>query len=388
MGSWRDRRVLGVAVFSNFTQFGARVVISPFVLTIAAAFGASKGEIGAVLTVLWAVFASLQFPSGVFADRFGERRVILVSMSLTAVGSVAVALSPSLVGFVVAIVVLGVGTGLYFSVGSALVTRLYDDSGSALGLHSAGAPLAGLVFPAVGATVAVWTSWRVGVALGAVSAAAAVAAVTLLVGLMPAVSPDSHLTDRLSMRTLRAVFGRPSVAFTTLLASIGMYAFQALVSFFPAFLIEYHGLGDRTASFGFGLLFVFIIVGLPTFGRIGDRLGVDYGVAFPMATAALGLGLLLVGPTVVVLPATALLGFGVTWTGSLQARFIPLFEPDRRGTGFGLVRTAFVLLGSLGNVVTGVVADLWGWPAAFGLVVAILLCGITLVVGNRLEPNY
>ena len=52
MGSYDNRRVLVATLFCNSSQFGSRVVISPFVLTIATTFNASKGEIGAVLTVL------------------------------------------------------------------------------------------------------------------------------------------------------------------------------------------------------------------------------------------------------------------------------------------------------------------------------------------------
>ena len=91
-------------------------------------------------------------------NRFGERRIILVSMSLTTIGSLAIALAQSILGFVFAALVLGIGTGLYFSVGSSLLARLYENSGQVLGLHSAGAPLAGLVFPSVAVAVVTWFS--------------------------------------------------------------------------------------------------------------------------------------------------------------------------------------------------------------------------------------
>lgn len=64
-----------------------------------------------------------------------------------------------------------------------------------------------------------------------------------------------------------------------------------------------------------------------------------------------------------------------------------LFSSDRLGTGFGLVRTTFVLLGSLGNV-TGVAVDLRGWLTAYGIVAVVLLTGMILVIGNHLGPEY
>jgi len=107
-----------------------------------------------------------------------------------------------------------------------------------------------------------------------------------------------------------------------------------------------------------------------------------------MGLATVGLTMLLLGSVTVVVPAIALLGFGVTWGGALQARFMTLFSSDRLGTGFGLVRTTFVLLGSLGNVVTGVAVDLRGWLTAYGIVAVVLLTGMILVIGNHLGPEY
>ncbi len=88
-------------------------------LAIAAEFGRSKGELGVVLTLVWAVYACLQFPSGVFADRYGERRIIL---------------------FALAALILGSGAGLYFAAGTALLDERFESTGQAFSLHSAGAP--------------------------------------------------------------------------------------------------------------------------------------------------------------------------------------------------------------------------------------------------------
>jgi uncharacterized protein YaaW (UPF0174 family) len=55
------------------------------------------------------------------------------------------------------------------------------------------------------------------------------------------------------------------------------------------------------------------------------------------------------------------------------------FSDEDQASGFGAVRTVFVLLGSVGNAVTGVLAGRVGWPAAFGVVVALLLVAAALV---------
>jgi predicted MFS family arabinose efflux permease len=217
---------------------------------------------------------------------------------------------------------------------------------------------------------------------------ASVLVVLIIVMIEPtqAVNTESRLLERFSFGTIRDILGEPSIAFTTLLSAIGMYAFQSLVSFLPTFLEEFHSFEGPATSLGFGLFFASLVIGLPVFGRLGDRTDADYGVVLPMIIATLALAFVVLVPTGMwVFLGLAVLGFSVTWSGSLQARLLNDLSEDARATGFGLSRTAFVLLGSVGNAVTGTVADTVGWTAAFASVDAVLLVGICLLIGNRVR---
>lgn len=386
------RAVLASAVAANFSQFGARIVISPFVLAIGTTFGVSTSAIGAVLTLLWATFAILQFPSGVLADRFGERRVILAALTLTGVGSLSIVAAPSFPLFAVAIVVLGIGAGLYFVVGSALLSRRFERTGVAFSLHSAGGPLSGLVLPVAATALAATYGWRTGVATGAVAAFLAAMVVFVSVGPTPAVNPSARLRDRLSGGTVRSILGRPEVVFTTLVGVLGLYAFQSFASFYPAFLQDYHGLSEQVSGLNFSIVFVLVTVFLPLFGQLADRWDRDAAIAVPMVLAGTGLGVVilpatgpaLLGSAASITLGTVLVGIGLTWAGAFQSRALGLFSPDDRGTGFGVMRTTYVLVGASGNLVTGVLADSVGWAAAFGVVIALLVVAVVLLGANRL----
>lgn len=376
--------VLASAVAANFGQFGARVAISPFVLTIAATFGRSKGEIGLVLTLLWAAYALLQFPGGVLADRFGERRIVFASMGLSVLGGLAVAAAPTFPVFALAAILLGVGAGLYFAAGTALLDRRFAGSGLAFSVHSSGGPLAGLAVPVVASLVAATYGWRAGVAVGAAGALIALAVAFLALGATPPASPTARLRDRLHASTVVDLLTRPPVAFTVVLGVVGMYVFQSFVSFFPAFLQEFHGLTRGGASLATGVVFLLVAIVMPAVGHLADRTGPDLAIAAPMLVAATGLGVLLVaGGTLAIAAGVGLLGIGATWGGALQARFMREFADDERGTGFGLVRTLVVLLGSVGNLVTGVLAETAGWGVAVGVIVALLFGAVGLVLLNR-----
>jgi MFS family permease len=335
---------------------------------------------------MWAAYALLQFPGGVLADRFGERRVVLLSLVATTAGSVLVASAPSLPVFALAVVVLGSGAGLYFAAGTALLDRRFANTGRAFAVHSAGGPLAGLVVPVVAASVAAGTGWRAGILVGGAAAAAALAVALVAVEDRTPASPDLRVRERLHPDTARDLLARPAVAFTCLLGVIGMYVFQAFVSFFPTFLQQHHGLTRGTAALATGVAFVLIAVVLPIVGEAADRIHTDWALAVPFAVTAAGFAVLVTfpGSTAGLWAGVAFVGTGLTWGGAVQARAMREFGPGEGGTGFGVVRTVFVLLGSVGNVATGVLADAAGWPVAYGVVVALLLVAAGLVCWNRL----
>jgi len=378
--------LLATATSVNFAQFGARVVVSPFVLAIASVFGVTKGTVGIALTVMWAAFALVQFPSGVFADKYGEKPVMLLSMGMTVLGCVLVVTAPSFAVFVIAVAGLGIGTGLYFAVGTALLARRFLKQGRAFGIHSAGGPLAGLVLPVIGTAIAARYDWRAGVAVGGVVAVVAFLLIFGVIDDTPPTAPSLDLRRRLHPGSFLARLTRPGVAVTTVLGILGMYTFQSFASFFPTFLQEYHGFTQSQASVAFGIAFAVITVGLPIVGILADAYGTAVGLAVPFVLIGVGFVILLLGsgPTLIYV-GVCLAGAGMTWAGPLQSRFMTLFGSAERGSGFGMVRSIYVLVGSIGNVATGILAEVNGWLVAYGIAVVLMLVAVGLVIGSELD---
>lgn len=382
---WNYRHtVLALGVGANFTQFGARVVISPVVPQVIEAFSASKGSLGLVLTGMWAVYALLQFPSGVLADRYGERLIILLALACTGVGSLLLALSSSLALFGAFALLLGAGAGLYTPVGTALLTKLFDDVGGALGIHAMGGPSAALVLPVAAAYVSVRAGWGIALLLGAAAAAPAFVLVAWRLRPTPPSRPDRPLREGFHPSTVADLLFRPRIAFTVALSTFTMFAFQAFLSFFPTFLIEYHGLTTARASAVFAVGAALSVVAMPLLGRLSDAFTRDGALLVAMASAAAGFVVFLrwTGPLATALGIAAF-GVGFAWAGPMQGRFTDNLDEDERGTGFGLVRSVYVLLGSSGSVVTGTLADAAGWSAAYGAAAAVLAVGVAALIANR-----
>jgi MFS family permease len=382
--NWRYRHtVLGLCTFAFASTMMARLVISPVVPDVTDGFGVSTGAVGLALSGMWAAYALTQFPSGILGDRFGERRVILAAVGITAVASLLLALSPTFAVFAVLTVALGAGAGLHYSVATTLLTKEFDDIGRAIGLHVAGGPLAGLIAPVVATAVAAQYDWRAAIAVGAAVAVPVFVAFAWRIEPTPPERPDESMRDRMAIRPLLALLSRPPIAFTTGVAFLGAFSWQATASFLPTFLVAFRGLPETSAGLLFSAYFVVNGFSQPTIGWVSDRIGRDGAAAATMALGVVGYALLVAGPRIALLPAVVCVGAAMTWGAPLQSRYFDKFEADERGAAFGLVRTAYMILGATGSVVVGVLADVAGWQAAYGLLIGVTGLGFALLVGNR-----
>lgn len=372
--------MLGACTLAFFATMAARLAISPVVPAIGDAFAVSNSAVGLALTGMWLAYAVSQFPSGLLADRYGERRIILIAVGGTAVASGLLAASPTYAIFLAGTVVLGGVAGLHFSVATSLLTRTLPNTGSAIGIHTAGAPVAGFLVPLAAGAVGAWLGWRWAVALGAAIALPSAVLFAFVVRPIAPVRPDQSVWSRLRVRPLLALLRRPPIARTLGLSVAGAFVWQATASFLPAFLIEYHGYSGAVASVLFSVYFVVQGITQPALGTLSDRIGRDPAAALAVGTGILGYVALVVGSGLwVVSGAVVLAGLAMCWGAALMPKFMDHLGDAERSAGFGLIRTAYMVLGAAGSVATGAAADLLGWGPAF-LSLAVLLAGMLVVL--------
>ncbi|WP_251330045.1 MFS transporter [Haloplanus pelagicus] len=381
--NWRYRHtVLALCTLAFAATMLARLVISPVVPDVTGHYDVSTGAVGLALSGMWAAYALTQFPSGILGDRFGERRVILAAVGITAVASLSLALAPTFAVFGILTVVLGAGAGLHYSVATSLLTKEFDDIGRAIGLHVSGGPLAGLVAPVVATALAVRFGWRTAIGVGAAVAIPVYVAFAWQVERTPPERPGESMRDRMAIRPLIDLLVRPPIAFTTLVAFLGAFAWQATASFLPAFLVSFRDLPETSAGILFSAYFVVSGLGTPTIGWVSDRVGRDGAAVGTMAAGVVGYTILVVGPRGSLPLAIAFVGIAMTWGAPVQSRFFDKFEADERGAAFGLVRTAYMVLGATGSVVVGVLSDVAGWAVAYGLLAAVTGLALVLLLAN------
>lgn len=361
----------------------ARVVISPVVPDIRAWFGVSTGAVGLALSGMWAAYAIAQFPSGVLADRLGERRVVGWAILGTGLASVGLALSPTYVAFVVLAVVLGGAAGMVYTAATSLVTKSASGTGRAIGAYLSGGPIAGLLAPPIAAAVGAQYDWRAAVGLGIITAVPVFALFVWRVDPTEPARPDLPVRESIELERLRDVLARPSIGLAMVLAIIGAFTWQATASFLPAFLEEYRGHSRATASLLFSGYFLVHGLTQPVTGTLSDRLSRETGAAVTMASGVIGYSLLVLGSTLAsAVVAITFVGLAMSWGAPVQSLFMDALSDAERGTGFGLVRTIYMILGALGSVVTGVIVDVAGWDAAFGVLAGLMAVSLTVLAAS------
>jgi MFS family permease len=201
-------------------------------------------------------------------------------------------------------------------------------------------------------------------------------------------APDyrGRLRDRVD-RDAFATLVAPGVASAVALGMVGMFAVQSFLTFYPTFLEEFRGVDSQLAGLIFGGAFLLSAIAQPMAGWLSDRAGRDIALSLTFSIAGLGLALSVVLPGTGVYLGAAVLGIGISWPGVIQANIIDALPGGEQGLEFGMARSTYLLVGATGSVVTGTLADVAGWPIAYGTTVALLgVTAIAVLIRRGIRP--
>lgn len=352
-------------------------MLPPLLPRITEELGFSSAGIGVTLTVFGLVYAVTQYPSGTYSDSLSRATLILPGFFVLLVGFVAVGFSVSRSVFVGAMVVLGVGKGLYASPSRALLGDLFTARrGRALGIYSAGTDVGGLVGAGVAVVVLATTVWRAAF----VPVVVVLAAVTVLyvvwnreeyevsrVRLSPGETAGRIVATREQRETL--------VAFAVFYFFVG-----GLTNFFPTLLVA-GGSSEAVAGASFALLFATGTVTKPVAGEVSDRFPRLLVGAAGLVLAMFGVALVLVAPSLsVVAVGTVLTAVGYkTQFPIADTVVMDAASAGETGGDLGASRAVFLAANAVGPGVVGVIAEFTDFETAFWVLVASLLVSVGLL---------
>jgi predicted MFS family arabinose efflux permease len=320
------------------------------------------------------------YGAGAAADRFGERRVLILGGVATG-AAVALAAAGPVAAVFVFLAVAGLAASVATPGGGRLVMLAFPPHrrGLALGIRQTAVPVGGLIGAALLPFVAHATSWRWSLCAAGAATVLGVAPLAVLHRRRRDLEVDSEPTSSHGSALNR------NIVLLTVWGGVFVTGQFALLAFLALDLRQRTGLALTTGS-----LLVAVAQGGGICGRIGwgvlsDRL-LTYGrkplllvlTGFAFATALLLFALPADAPSgvlvaVVVLAGAGLIGFQGLWVTLI----VESARPSRIGAATGIATMGVLFAAAAGTPLYGLVADVSGSYRVIWLTLAgALLCSI------------
>jgi MFS transporter, ACS family, hexuronate transporter len=374
-------------------QAGASVVqqalgsLSPMFVS---AFGLSKAQLGVIFTALMLGSACFVGAAGVVTDRWGERRMVLLS-GLTMTGALlAATLFASYAWLVACIAVFGAAYAASTPAGGRAILAWFDrDRGFAMGIRQTGVPVGGLLGALTLPPVAHVAGYR-----GAFAFAAAIVAVTTLIAYSgyreqrDDAAPSATLGS--VMRGMRTLARDPRLIGVALTCMVLVSAQVAMNAFLTVTGVAVVGTSAGVAALAFACAQGAAACGRLAWGYVSDRVLhgerlIPFAAICVLATlAAVALATVHAGAVGVLFAAAIVLGFSAAgWNGLMAAALAEVGGTERAASALGLALTAVFMASAAAPAGFGALADHTSLRAAWLATAALALVGVAPVLWLR-----
>jgi MFS transporter, DHA1 family, multidrug resistance protein len=355
-------------------------ILQPSLPGLAKALDASREQAQLTLSLFLGAQAVSQLFVGGLADRYGRRPVLLVSLGLYVVASIAATFATSILLLVLARVLQAAGSTAGLTISRTVVRDLSarETAASTIGYVTMGMVVAPLVAPALGGFLDDNFGWR---AIFLVCAALGLAASAAALWKLPETRPaaiQSQTTAEMLARSREAI-RNPRFMGYSLGASFTSAVFFTFLGGAPYLVIEAMGM-PKTA---YGLWFIVLTVGymLGNFcsGRFSERFGIDRMIRIGNVLNMAGVVIMLALACVPVMHPAAI--FAPNFLMSLGNGFLlpnavagaVSVDPKAAGAAAGVTGFMQMGMGAVGSYVAGLVTTGSPLPLAlmmFGFSVA------------------
>lgn len=383
MRTARPRAVLATAGAMHFVHDGFSEILYVLLPVWAAEFSLSLWQVGLIRTAYTGGMAAFQIPAGLLAERFGERRLLMLGTLVTACAFVVVAsVAASFVPLLLLLTLAGVGSGVQHPLSSSVVAKAYEDGPrrAALGTYNFAGDIGKVSSAALIGLVAAFAGWRIAATgYGAVGIAAAVVLVVVLASLDAGSAPErAHVA---ASDALPAGWGIRDARGFQALSAIGMIdnsTRSGLLTFLP-FVLVAKGLSVAGVGGALALVFAGGAMGKFVCGVVAERVGIIRTVVLTEAATSVAIIAILAAPLPVAMLLLVPLGVALNGTSSvLYATVADLVTAERRSRAYGLYYTLTIAASAVGPTVYGVVGDAVGAAATLSLIAVVVLTTIPL----------
>ncbi|HEY5761048.1 MAG TPA: MFS transporter, partial [Steroidobacter sp.] len=335
----------------------------------------TDGRLGALSGIVSFAVGALAIPLSLLADRWGRIKSLVLMAALWSMATLSCGFASNFEEMLFARALVGVGEAAYGSVGLAVVLAAFPINMRATltGAFLSGGMIGSVLGISLGGLIAAHWGWRatfVGMALFGLALTIA----------YPFVVKEARPVAKNSSEgsaSLRTLIGSRAVICAYLGSGVQVFISGALLAWLPSYLNRQYHLPVARAGLVTAVFVLTSAIGMTVCGRICDRFGANAPetkmslavvfclICFVLLTFAFQLP---VGvPQLVLIALGMFIGAGTVGpAGAMVADLTPMVV---HGTAFAILSLANNLLGlAPGPVVTGMLADAFGLPAALQLV--------------------
>jgi len=345
---------------------------------IRATFGLSATQGGLLATATLLGIGVSSVTAGWFADNYGRKRALLLSLAVFGVFTAALPLVPNFAVFLMLRFVAGLGLGGVWGAVSTYVVETWPAAqrGRAVAFVLSSFPIGGAIAALMAG--ALLPNWRLLFFL----AGAGVVVPLLIVGLF--FTESAEWAEQKSTPVKVAEIFSPALRRQTLLgtavAALALFGWWGGSTWLPTFLHTDRGIPTATVALFMTVLNLGMFVGYNVFGLIADRIGRKYALLLSLAGVGLTLPLY-----VVAADRTALLWLGplfaffAAFTGIFGAYLGELFPTRVRATGAGFCFNVGRGVSALAPLTLGALATGAGLGTGLLVCAAIILCAAVVM---------
>lgn len=378
---------------------GGRFLLSPLLPEIIESLSLTPATAGLALGAFQMVYAITQYPSGRLSDVSGRAVVVIPGLVVLVGAFLVLTATTTVLSFLLAMGLLGVGKGLFASPSRALVSDLFvENRGRALGIYTAGTDLGGLLAAGLSLAVvggglgllgtgalgtrALELGWRFPFALVAV----ALVGVTILFGLWSREPLRFERPTGGLLATGRRLLGTAEQRETLIAYGLFYFVVGAWINFLPTYLADGRGLPAPLPQLLFAVVFTVGVAVKPAAGAISDRVPRRLVAVLGLLCAVLSLVVVTFAQTLAGLTvAIAIFAVGYKTQFPIVDALVMDAAPNANtGGDVGAARALFLGVGALGPVYMGAVATVASYELALaGLVASLLVAAGVLAWGLR-----
>lgn len=402
-----DRSITGFTMLAHGIFHTYELSIPIFIVIWLDVFDVSAFVLGIVVSIGYGLIGVGALPSGVLADNYGSRELIVASVVGMGGGFFLLALAPNIYTLCAAIIVWGAAASIYHPAGLSLISRGAEERGTVFAYHGVGGNIGTAFGPLLAALLLLFLDWRFVIVVLVVPAVAVVilgssmefdeTAATATDGGEEAKQIDADEEDGFDLREIvadsRLLFTTGFALAFVIVMLYGTY-YRGLLTFMPDMIADLPQFGTYTimgqsaepAQYIYTGLLMVGILGQYAGGRVTDLIRTEYALLSTLTILGVLAVLFLPAASVGVVPFLVLcgiLGFCLYATAPIYQVVIAEYAAeDVHGLSYGYTYLGMFGFGAGGAALAGGLLTYFNAAALLGTlgVIAFVAAGLVVVV--------